>query len=211
MKTILVVTGSREPLADALVVQRRRSRPNTPGLFIANVEDAATIAGVLTAPPRGGGPGAGTRRRSGGTGGCDTTLRRHLRLRLPLRAAHPRPPRRLPVGGRGNAHGPHAGVLAEGLRQCRMAALRSRTRATGSARRTRSDRGGASLIPLDTFLRRPRARSRIATRSHRNWTTWRSVSRSQAGSTRREDGIPFARVVGAGEAEKVHVRKGHEF
>jgi len=31
---------------------------NTPGLFIANIEDAATIAGVLTAPPRGGGPGA---------------------------------------------------------------------------------------------------------------------------------------------------------
>ena len=32
---------------------------NTPGLFIANIEDAATIAGVLTAPPRGGGPGRG--------------------------------------------------------------------------------------------------------------------------------------------------------
>jgi competence protein ComEC len=30
---------------------------NTPGLFIANVDDGATIAGVLTAPPRGGGPG----------------------------------------------------------------------------------------------------------------------------------------------------------
>jgi hypothetical protein len=29
-----------------------------PALFIANIEDAATIAGVLTAPPRGGGPGA---------------------------------------------------------------------------------------------------------------------------------------------------------
>ena len=32
---------------------------NTPGLFIANVEDAATIAAALTAPPRGGGPGRG--------------------------------------------------------------------------------------------------------------------------------------------------------
>jgi competence protein ComEC len=32
---------------------------NTPGLFIANIEDAATIAGGLTAPPRGGGPGPG--------------------------------------------------------------------------------------------------------------------------------------------------------
>ncbi|MEP6914261.1 MAG: MBL fold metallo-hydrolase, partial [Acidobacteriota bacterium] len=31
---------------------------NTAGLFIANVDDAATVAGILTAPPRGGGPGA---------------------------------------------------------------------------------------------------------------------------------------------------------
>lgn len=30
---------------------------NSPGLFIANVDDAAAIAGVLTAPPRGGGRG----------------------------------------------------------------------------------------------------------------------------------------------------------
>jgi hypothetical protein len=34
---------------------------NSPGLFVANLEDAATIAGVLTAPPRGSGPGAGAR------------------------------------------------------------------------------------------------------------------------------------------------------
>jgi competence protein ComEC len=32
---------------------------NSPGLYIANIEDMPTIAGVLTAPPRGGGPGAG--------------------------------------------------------------------------------------------------------------------------------------------------------
>jgi beta-lactamase superfamily II metal-dependent hydrolase len=32
---------------------------NSPALFIANIEDAATIAGVLTAPPRGAGPGRG--------------------------------------------------------------------------------------------------------------------------------------------------------
>ena len=32
---------------------------NSPALYIANVEDAATIAGVLTAPPRGTGPGRG--------------------------------------------------------------------------------------------------------------------------------------------------------
>ena len=30
---------------------------NSAGVFVANVDDAATIAGVLTAPPRGGGPG----------------------------------------------------------------------------------------------------------------------------------------------------------
>jgi hypothetical protein len=34
---------------------------NTPGLFIANVDDMPTVAGVLTAPPRGSGPGAGGR------------------------------------------------------------------------------------------------------------------------------------------------------
>jgi competence protein ComEC len=32
---------------------------NSAGVFIANVDDAATIANVLTAPPRGGGPGRG--------------------------------------------------------------------------------------------------------------------------------------------------------
>jgi hypothetical protein len=30
---------------------------NSPGMYIANIEDMPTIAGVLTAPPRGGGPG----------------------------------------------------------------------------------------------------------------------------------------------------------
>ena len=34
---------------------------NSAGVFIANVDDAATIANVLTAPPRGGGPGGGGR------------------------------------------------------------------------------------------------------------------------------------------------------
>jgi hypothetical protein len=32
---------------------------NSPGLLVANIDDAATIAGVLTAPPRGGGRGPG--------------------------------------------------------------------------------------------------------------------------------------------------------
>jgi competence protein ComEC len=44
---------------------------NSPALFIANIEDPATIAGVLTAPPRGGGPGSAGRGAGGGppTGG----------------------------------------------------------------------------------------------------------------------------------------------
>jgi hypothetical protein len=39
---------------------------NSPGLFIANIDDPATIASVLTAPPRGGGPGGGGRVGPGG-------------------------------------------------------------------------------------------------------------------------------------------------
>jgi hypothetical protein len=41
---------------------------NSAGVFIANIDDPATIAGVLTAPPRGGGPGGGAGR--GGPGGA---------------------------------------------------------------------------------------------------------------------------------------------
>jgi competence protein ComEC len=41
---------------------------NSAGVFIANVDDAATIANVLTAPPRGGGPGGGAP-GGGGPGG----------------------------------------------------------------------------------------------------------------------------------------------
>ena len=39
---------------------------NSPALFIANIEDPATIAGVLTAAPRGGGPGGAGRAANGG-------------------------------------------------------------------------------------------------------------------------------------------------
>ena len=42
---------------------------NSAGLFIANIDDNATIANVLTAPPRGSGPGGGAR---GGQGGGAT-------------------------------------------------------------------------------------------------------------------------------------------
>ena len=38
---------------------------NSAGLFIANIDDNATIANVLTAPPRGGGPGGGARAGQG--------------------------------------------------------------------------------------------------------------------------------------------------
>jgi len=38
---------------------------NSPGLFIANVDDPATIANVLTAAPRAGGPGGGGRGQGG--------------------------------------------------------------------------------------------------------------------------------------------------
>jgi competence protein ComEC len=43
---------------------------NSAGVFIANVDDAATIAGVLTAPPRGGGPGGGAPGGGGPGGGA---------------------------------------------------------------------------------------------------------------------------------------------
>jgi competence protein ComEC len=43
---------------------------NSAGVFIANVDDAATIANVLTAPPRGGGPAAGAPGGGGPGGGA---------------------------------------------------------------------------------------------------------------------------------------------
>jgi len=39
---------------------------NSAGVFIANIDDAATIASVLIGPPRGGGPGGGGRGAQGG-------------------------------------------------------------------------------------------------------------------------------------------------
>ncbi|HEU4937282.1 MAG TPA: MBL fold metallo-hydrolase [Vicinamibacterales bacterium] len=42
---------------------------NSAGVFIANIDDPATVANVLTAPPRGGGPGGGGRGGQGGAPG----------------------------------------------------------------------------------------------------------------------------------------------
>ncbi len=69
---------------------------NTPGLFIANVDDAATIAGVLTAPPRGGGPGA----RGAGAPTAGTAPP----------AGAPAPPAATPPGGAPPAATPAAGA-----------------------------------------------------------------------------------------------------
>ncbi len=63
---------------------------NAPGLFIANVDDAATIANILTAPPRGGGPGtapAGAAPAGAPAAGIPPPPRL---LQLPLRAPLPR-------------------------------------------------------------------------------------------------------------------------
>ena len=71
---------------------------NTPGLFIANIEDAATIAGVLTAPPRGGGPGAARGAAPAAPAAATppaTTPPATTPPAAPLQAAGPRPPRRL--------------------------------------------------------------------------------------------------------------------
>jgi len=43
---------------------------NSAGVFIANIDDAATIAGVLTAVPRGGGPGGAARGGQGAPAGA---------------------------------------------------------------------------------------------------------------------------------------------
>jgi beta-lactamase superfamily II metal-dependent hydrolase len=43
---------------------------NSAGVFIANIDDSATIAGVLTAPPRGGGPGGPARGGQGAAAGA---------------------------------------------------------------------------------------------------------------------------------------------
>ena len=101
---------------------------NPPGLFIANIEDMPTIAGVLTAPPRGGGPGRG----AGGTAppgaaaappATGARLPGRALVTAPPSAAPPAaaPPQARPPPGPGSrsrpgqCHRAHAGLLAQGL------------------------------------------------------------------------------------------------
>ena len=143
---------------------------NAPGLFIANVDDAATIANILTAPPRGGGPGtapagaapasapaagtsAATPTAAAPAAGAPPRLRRPHRLRR-------QPPRRLRLGvGRLPPLRPRVDGVEETQRGIRLRpgsrsprqpteALRSRTRGMGSARPTRSSDEGSGCLPL---------------------------------------------------------------
>ena len=99
---------------------------NSAGVFIANVDDAATIAGVLTAPPRGGGPGRGAGRCRARGAACDALrparsgrragdrfagyrsaarLSRRRPLLQPRRRRRQLPPRRGGGGGGGQGGG----------------------------------------------------------------------------------------------------------
>lgn len=69
---------------------------NSAGVFIANVDEAATIAGVLTAPPRGGGPGRGG---APGAGGPVTPAAPGPPSGPPAAGTAPPPPGALPQPG----------------------------------------------------------------------------------------------------------------
>ena len=106
---------------------------NSAGVYIANVDDNATIAGILTAPPRGGGPGRGAGGPPGGPPAAGAPAgvagravrwrrRRHRarRVRLPPArpARHPRRARHRPRVRRRRA----PGGARRGSRQCRRCA-----------------------------------------------------------------------------------------
>jgi hypothetical protein len=83
---------------------------NAPGLFIANVDDNETIAGVLTAPPpapRGGGPGGGAR----GAGAPPTGAPGGAATQAP---ATPAAPPANPAAAPGGAVAPAPGQAAPG-------------------------------------------------------------------------------------------------
>jgi len=75
---------------------------NSPALYIANIEDAETIAGVLTAPPRGGGPG-GARGAQPGTPPPSTNPQ------TPAAAPGTQAPAAAPPAGQGRGRGNAAG------------------------------------------------------------------------------------------------------
>jgi hypothetical protein len=75
---------------------------NTPALYIANVEDMPTIAGVLTAPPRGTGPG----RAAGGPPSAPPAVSNPQPATPPAAGGEAAPSTPPPAGrGRGNATG----------------------------------------------------------------------------------------------------------
>jgi len=75
---------------------------NSPALYVANIEDAPTIAGVLTAPPRGGGPGRGA---AGAQPGAPASSTVQQTPAAPVPGTQP-PAAAPPAGrGRGNATG----------------------------------------------------------------------------------------------------------
>ena len=73
---------------------------NSPALFIANIEDTPTIAGVLTAPPRGGGPG---RAAGGAQAGAPAPSPNPQTTAAPAPGAQP--PVAAPLAGQGRGRG----------------------------------------------------------------------------------------------------------
>ena len=145
-----LVAGARGALADALVVQRDARTEQPRRLFIANIEDMPTIAGVLTAPPRGGGPGAAPGGSAPAGARCAAPAPAPPPAPAPARGASAAAPpacrasRRRAATARGAHRRPEA---AEATRpdtrrptgsespRSRTGASPSRTRGTGSARR----------------------------------------------------------------------------
>jgi len=84
---------------------------NSAGVFIANVDDNATIAGILTAPPRGGGPGgrgAATGQAPGGAPSAPAPVTTPPPATAPAVVATP-PVAAPAVQGAAPAQGPPAG------------------------------------------------------------------------------------------------------
>src|SRR3954463_5383383 len=73
---------------------------NSPALYVANIEDAPTIAGVLTAPPRGGGPG----RAATGAQPPATAISTGQQTPPASPAAGAQPPAAAPPAGRGRGN-----------------------------------------------------------------------------------------------------------